>query len=429
MITNEKQYKISRARLNRLKDVVDKFDVVAKTNVVGSKALAKAELDAIQSEIEIARQELEEYESLRAGSIQRFEAKSLSELPDLLVKARIARGLSQAELAQALGVKPQQIQRYESERYGSASLSRLKEISNVLKLNVREIGVLGDVGSQLEQTSEVIDLQDFPLREIYKRGWFDMFTGSLKEAEGHYSELIEFLLSSLQCQPSLALNRQRIRSRSRVDEMALLAWQARVLLIADKMDLGAKFRMQDLSIDFMRKIVELSTESDGPVRAKEQLRQIGIPLIFLSHLPSTHIDGAAIMKKGRPTVAMTLRYDRLDNFWFVLLHELSHIRLHLKGGQIDSILDDIDSTSAEQIEAEADELARNTLIPNSEWEIALPRFVQTRDAVKAFATQLGISPAIIAGRIRHESQNYTILTDLIGQGEVRYLFPKIESGE
>ena len=425
MIANEKQYKISRSRLQRLQKAFNEFDLNTKERAAGSKRLAQAELDAIKSEIEVVQQELNEYESLKSGVIQQFEANSLAELPNVLIKARIARGLKQAELADALGMKPQQIQRYESEKYGTASLSRLMRVAEVLQLNVKEIG---DLRATSQPSGEIYP-ESFPVREMYLRGWFDNFTGSLREAIGHSRELVESLLSNLQSPSVMALNRQFIRSESKVDAMALLAWHSKVIALAGLVEIEAKYRKQTLDSIFIRKLVKLSAEKDGPLLAQEQLRQIGIPLIFLAHLPSTYIDGAAILHKGRPIVALTLRYDRLDNFWFVLLHELAHVKLHLGRGQIESVFDDLESKNAETIECDADDFAMNALIPNSEWETALPRFIQTEDAVTTFATEQGISPSIVAGRIRHESENYTILTALVGQGDVRRLFPQVDTGQ
>jgi len=73
-----------------------------------------------------------------------LKAQSLSELPGILIKARIARGLSQRDLAETLGLKEQQIQRYESEEYATANLRRLAEVAEALRLNISEVAELSD---------------------------------------------------------------------------------------------------------------------------------------------------------------------------------------------------------------------------------------------------------------------------------------------
>jgi HTH-type transcriptional regulator/antitoxin HigA len=165
------------------------------------------------------------------------------------------------------------------------------------------------------------------------------------------------------------------------------------------------------------------------VRAKEMLSDIGVSLIIEPHLPGTYLDGAAVLMNGTtPVIALTLRYDRLDNFWFVLFHELFHILKHLKKDKLEFIFDDLDMDITTDLETEADFLAGEALISSEEWGTALARYTQSSDAVLAFSSEIGISPAIVAGRIRNESKNFTILNDLIGKGEVRIHFPESTFG-
>ena len=84
------------------------------------------------------RQELAEYDALKGRQVSTLELHSLSELPDLLIKARIARGYTQADLAKRLQLKAQQIQRYEATRYRSVSFARLLDIARSLDLDLHE---------------------------------------------------------------------------------------------------------------------------------------------------------------------------------------------------------------------------------------------------------------------------------------------------
>jgi HTH-type transcriptional regulator/antitoxin HigA len=131
-----------------------------------------------------------------------------------------------------------------------------------------------------------------------------------------------------------------------------------------------------------------------------------------------------LLSDGSPVIGMTLRYDRIDNFWFVLFHELIHIMKHLHKEDIESIFDDLD-IDAEGIEQEADEEAGEVLVPEDKWNTALARYLRSEDSVKDFAQELHIHPAIVAGRIRKEANDYIILKDMVGQGEVRKLFPNV----
>ena len=114
-----------------------------------------------------------------------------------------------------------------------------------------------------------------------------------------------------------------------------------------------------------------------------------------------------------------MRFDRLDNFWFVLLHELGHVFLHLLDGLRFDFFDEETAGDGDAIEADADKFALDALIPEPLWNQCLSRFALSEEAVRIDAENLGIEPSIIAGRIRKERGNYTILNDLVGQGQVR----------
>ena len=139
MITNERQYRISRSQLEKFKKAIESFDFEEVIREVNSKKLAKAQLDALQSEYDILYEQVQEYERLRSGAVEMLKASSLEELPCILIRSRIARGLSQKDLASRLGLKEQQIQRYEAEEYASANLSRLGEVAKALDISIREI--------------------------------------------------------------------------------------------------------------------------------------------------------------------------------------------------------------------------------------------------------------------------------------------------
>ena len=170
----------------------------------------------------------------------------------------------------------------------------------------------------------------------------------------------------------------------------------------------------------MPQLVDLTKRKDGPKRARDLLASKGIVLIVERHLPGSYLDGAAMLIDGdTPVVALTLRHDRLDNFWFVLLHELGHVFLHLFDGLRFDFFDEESGSDGDAIEAEADKFALDTLIPGDLWDQCLSRFALSEEAVKIDAETIGIDPSIIAGRIRKERGNYTILNDLIGLGQVR----------
>ena len=132
-----------------------------------------------------------------------------------------------------------------------------------------------------------------------------------------------------------------------------------------------------------------------------------------------------IRKAGQPVIGMTLRFDRLDNFWFVLFHELAHVYLHLYDNLHIDFFDDDSASDKDPLEREADEWALDALIPGEKWDLCLSRFALSEESVKLDSEKLGIHESIIAGRIRKERNDFTILTKLVGQDLVRVQFQEM----
>jgi transcriptional regulator with XRE-family HTH domain len=131
MIKNERQYQLSKAQIREFEASFSAADIVKESADIHPRFVA-AQKDAIRSQIEELSQDVREYEALKAGKITNFEAQSLDELPLLLVKARIARGVTHKELADRLGVKEQQVQRWEFNDFSGASLDNLAAIADAL---------------------------------------------------------------------------------------------------------------------------------------------------------------------------------------------------------------------------------------------------------------------------------------------------------
>ena len=135
-----------------------------------------------------------------------------------------------------------------------------------------------------------------------------------------------------------------------------------------------------------------------------------------------------LLPDGTPVIGLTLRYDRIDNFWFCLLHELAHVAKHLSTAKR-IIVDDLDlrrhdAEAEDEIENEADKMTRHGLIPKKVWDNKPMKGKPIADEVYALAKKLKIHPAIIAGRIRFEHNNYRLLSRHIGSKQVRKHFPE-----
>ncbi|MFN8559738.1 MAG: helix-turn-helix transcriptional regulator [Dehalococcoidia bacterium] len=133
MITNQRQYYTTRHELERFK-----VALLAAGNqpIEDRQLLHQTYVAAMKGEIEELERQIEAYESLQAGRVSSWRVASLLDLPEALIAARIAAGLSQADLAARLGMKAQQIQRYEATTYESAGFARLVEVADALNIQV-----------------------------------------------------------------------------------------------------------------------------------------------------------------------------------------------------------------------------------------------------------------------------------------------------
>jgi DNA-binding XRE family transcriptional regulator len=144
MIKNERQYRITKAQAQKFKQALAQL-MQAEVAKQENPLLWQVQGDALSSQINDLQEELKEYEALTSRSPNQpviLNLRSLSELPFALIKARIAAKLSQKALADRLGIKEQQIQRYEATEYASANLSRVIEISEALGLKLELRGGL-----------------------------------------------------------------------------------------------------------------------------------------------------------------------------------------------------------------------------------------------------------------------------------------------
>lgn len=138
MIQNEHQYKVTQ---NKLKDLEGALDELIKIKNTLHPRQFSSHQKGLQLSINSLRQELEEYDNLRAQQTS-IKITSIKELPIALIKARIAMGMTQKELASLLGVKEQQVQRDEANQYSSAGFNRITEIAEVLGIKIQETNVL-----------------------------------------------------------------------------------------------------------------------------------------------------------------------------------------------------------------------------------------------------------------------------------------------
>lgn len=356
--------------------------------------------------------------------VDQYETEAFPiDLPDPIAAIRFRmdqQGLKNRDLIPYIGSAPKVSEVLSGQR--SLSLTMIRNL--VQGLGIPAEVLIGKPGAKLDPNDPALQGHHFPMAEMVKRGWFAGFSGVLAEAKAQAVDLLTAFSSTLGKNALLpAFNRQHIRSGSKTNDYALTAWRIRVSTLALRQSLPA-YKRGTVTPEFLRELVRLSYLEEGPKLAEEFLAKNGIRFAVSAHLRNTYLDGAALrLPDGSPLVALTLRHDRLDNFWFTLCHELAHVALHLDRDDIEAFYDDLEDTHRDTCEKEADKFAQEAMLPAKLWKASgFKKSAPTAEVIR-FADELRISPAIPAGRIRFERGNFMIFKDLVGQGRVRRLFP------
>jgi HTH-type transcriptional regulator/antitoxin HigA len=269
-----------------------------------------------------------------------------------------------------------------------------------------------------------VDWSKFPIQEMTKRGWLKQITSKTTEA---VESVVKEFIADAGLQYGAASFRRSLHgeAQSPTTKYALYAWLAKVIQTArEKRKTLGKFEEGAFSTDFLRELAQLSWSDHGPVLAVEYLEKHGIAVVFEPHLKGTQLDGAALRDAGgMPIIGLTLRHDRLDNFWFTLMHEVVHVWRHASDNEV--FVDDLDVTSEDRREAEANRLAREAFIPRLIWKRSEAFISPSRESIDRLSRELRIHPAIIAGRIRREVGNYQRFSDMVGNHEVKSMFSRM----
>lgn len=415
---NEKEAREARARASRLTEALQS-DHALEPVVAGLPPEVVSQVSRMmQAERARLVRAVEAYDEAKETRRPTSLKALINHDPGLmLIVARIANGLSQKELAWRLGVKEQQVQRWESERYGQISLKNYNRIAALLGVHL-----WADIPDQpgFRGLDKVIDDASRPeIKKILKHGrdngWFE---GTFTE-----DDLMRYIAENRIDFGSPGLLRTGLNISDHTDDLLLHAWRARVTVKAREAIKDVEADHEPLELRWLPDLVRLSCGSDGPLRAQVMLAERGITLVVEPQLPGLKVDGAAFVVDERPVIGMTVRTDTVDSFWFTLLHELAHVTLHFSTGLATGFYDQTDQDmSIDEQEAEADRFASNLLIPEERWKRSTARIAKSAQVIENFANDLGIHPAIVFGRIRKERADWTLFSHKIGRNTVKRLF-------
>ena len=414
IILNEKELRDARARVEKLSEALSS-DRALEQVVAG---LPPEVITHVTKMMKVERHNqissIEAYETAKdTGDATVLQKRSGSDPGIILIVARIANGYSQKELAWRLGIKEQQVQRYEADRYSSISIKNYARIAALL--GVQLLASIRENPSFRGLDSMIADVSKEDIKKILKHGrahgWFteDMSEAQLRQSIAE--NRIEF------GSPSLLRTGLNVTEHS--EDVLLHAWRARVAVRAREILSKEAINFDPLEIGWLPKFVRLSSYPDGPKRAQQMLKEHGILLIPEAQIPGLAIDGAAFLESNVPVIGMTIRKDAIDNFWFTLLHEVAHVILHYRTGLATGFFDQIETVTTDEQEAEADSFAANILIPEERWRRSTARIAKSPRIIEDFAQEIGIHPAIVFGRVRKERNNFAIFANKIGGNTVR----------
>lgn len=249
-----------------------------------------------------------------------------------------------------------------------------------------------------------------PIPEMIKRGWLDV--PDMRDAARLENELIKFFnansLAEIEVLPHAA-------KKTNVSEEATppqLAWLYRVRQIAREMlvapftELGVRRAVSQCR--------ELTLSAESARKVPRILAEAGIRFVLVESLPGAKIDGVCFwLDESSPIIGMSMRHDRIDNFWFVLRHELEHvIRGHGKNViVIDHELEGDRGGSGPEVsddERVANMAASEFCVPSKTMDSFIARkapFFAERDILGVAAT-LKVHPGLVAGQLQRRTGRY-----------------------
>ena len=215
------------------------------------------------------------------------------------------------------------------------------------------------------------------------------------------------------------------RKSTKADDKLLAIWLARARAQSEYLCLAEERpAFTVITKEHLRKLAKMSVDPQIVRKMPSILAGLGIILVYIYALPGMNADGAVFhLSTGQPVIAMSLRFPRLDYFWFTLLHELAHLVLHPDQLR-DPVFYDVEaSEEKDRAEKAANRLAKDSIVDRETWRSCAPKYDTSDHAVHAYAAEQGVHPSLIAGLLRKESGNYKRYSSIINENDVRaFLF-------
>jgi transcriptional regulator with XRE-family HTH domain len=371
MIKNDRQLLISQGELARFEE--------ARAKLLASDSahdqITKIRIDAIDSLVEELRTEINDYVALKSSGAKTFTIASLDELPITLIKARIAQNLTHRELAEQLGLKEQQIQRYETNDYSGASWDRMIEIARILNILLpsqsRNTPAVSQIKSNLEQAGIT---QDFILRSITPKPLiekssdevFDPTTLAGLHTISCLSRIFGWSMIQLKdgdqlLSDTVSAARFKLPKRASVESYYIIY----VSYLAETILAASVIEQRPLPSDpesFRSAMLSAYGKTDF-TSCVRFVWDHGIPVIPLPDGGKFH--GACIRRGGKNAIVLKQKSQSLSRWYFDLLHECAHTRHHMQDFNFETFDDAKATNQSNEEEVEANLFAGNVLLKNA----------------------------------------------------------------
>ena len=404
MITNERQYRITRSKALSFARAMEESDASSDERTDVHARLLQAEREAMESQLADLREELEEYEQLKSAALSVISVASFEELAVGLIKARIAGGLSQRALAQRLEVKEQQIQRYEAERYASASYQRLCQVARALEVRIENEILLpvvpGSFEGLLAKVSQVGLSREFVVGRLLSSADAAIADGEVP-GELNHQRLIEKAAAVLErvfgwgrdnifgaqalSTPWMAAASARFKmpKRRREGDAGLFATYANHLAVVAIRGM-AGYPIESIPTDpgEMRKRILARGEGRDDLRTVlHTVWDLGVVVLPLRGKGTFH--GACWRYEGRNAIVLKQTSKHEARWTFDLLHELFHAAQRPEEKTFELV--EAEATSSERRESDeeiaASQFAGDAMLDGKADELAQNCVAQARNIV------------------------------------------------
>ncbi|RQR48400.1 addiction module antidote protein, HigA family [Burkholderia sp. Bp9126] len=248
----------------------------------------------------------------------------------------------------------------------------------------------------------------FPVREMLRRGWV-VASDSLEVMEQRFCEF--FGLTSLEHEPQLCHAAKKTHATSEVTPLQL-AWLFRVRAMASQQKLPAY--SADKLLKALEKLKALTSEPEEARHVPRVLAEAGVRLVFVEPMAGSKMDGACFwLDDVKPVIGMSLRFDRIDNFWFVLRHEIEHVlREDCKdsGGVFDAEVGEA-KDGLPEYEVRANKAGAEFCVPADQLDNFVARVQPyfSEQKVLLFAKRIGVHPGLVVGQLQRKLGRHDFL--------------------